>query len=247
MFGWGVSDSECYLAHLGTWLREQDSDTGWQVLNMAGPGYNTVVEIELLKSKGLSFNPRLVIIHYVVNDLDLPSFIAEAGSMWTLKRFFLKEAFSRKFPFRYSGLNRLDVPFDGETGRYRYREDRVPPRYRDLVGLDAFTRAMHELKDLGEQHGFEIIVLADLRPPDSVIRVCESEGFHLVTTRQAVRLYLHEKDFGRYEQSDLVFSPTDTHPSVRGHRLLAGVLIEALKRGEYLERLTDGSMSAHGE
>jgi hypothetical protein len=242
MFGWGVNDDQCYLAHLNTWLRKQDPHRGWNVLNMAVPGYNTVMQIELLKTKGLSFNPRLVIIHYVVNDLDLPNFIGKEDSMWTLKRFFLKETFSRKFSFRYNGLNRLvDVPFDVEAGRYRFQEDHIPAKYRDLVGLDAYLQAMHELKELGRQHGFEIIVLADLRPPDYVVDMCAAEGLTLVTTREAVHRHLLQQGFSRHDKSDLVLSATDSHPSVNGHRLLADALIQELESGNYLERLINNS------
>ena len=237
MFGWGVNDNQCYLAHLNAWLWENDSHTGWRVLNMAVPGYNTVMQVELLKAKGLSYNPRLVIIHYVTNDLDLPNFIVKKNSPWTLKRFFLREMFSRKSSFRYNGLNKLvDVPFDVEAGRYQFQNDQIPEEYRDLVGLDAYVRAMHELKELGEKYGFDVLVLTDIRPPDYVVDVCKSEGLELVTTRDAVHEHLLQEGFSRHDTSDLVLSPEDSHPSVNGHRLLADVLIEVLEPGNYLER-----------
>ena len=235
MFGWGVDNNACYLAHLNSWLQGAHSNTSWRVLNMAVPGYNTAMKVAALQVKGLAYKPRLVVLHYVVNDLDLPNFIRTKDSVWTLRRCFLREAFSRKFPFRYQGLNRLvDVPFHAEDGRYKLPDREIPSEYRGLVGLEAFEEAMRTLRSLSETHGFGVIVLSVMRPPDYVIRACKREGLRLVTAEREVREYLRAKGFTRHDRSDLVLSAQDTHPSVAGHRLLADVLIAAIKEGGYL-------------
>src|SRR4030043_319513 len=65
MFGWRMSNDECYLSLLEIKLLRNFPDMTWEVINTAVPGYNTVMEVETLKAKGLQFGPDIVIIHYV--------------------------------------------------------------------------------------------------------------------------------------------------------------------------------------
>lgn len=46
----------------------------FEVLNMGVEGYNSVQELEMLKVKGLKYNPDLVIVYYCFNDPDYPEY-----------------------------------------------------------------------------------------------------------------------------------------------------------------------------
>jgi len=46
----------------------------FEVLNMGTEGYNSIQELEMLKTKGLKYNPDLVIIYYCLNDPDYPEY-----------------------------------------------------------------------------------------------------------------------------------------------------------------------------
>jgi len=49
----------------------------FEVLNMGVQGYNTLQEYEMLKVKGLKYNPDLVIVYYGMNDTSCPEYYFE--------------------------------------------------------------------------------------------------------------------------------------------------------------------------
>lgn len=64
-FGWGVQMEQTFPKRLESLLA---SDGKYEVMNFAVPGYNTVQEVETLKSKCLAYSPDLVIFHVRSND-----------------------------------------------------------------------------------------------------------------------------------------------------------------------------------
>ena len=93
MFGWGVRDEETYLSILSELLNSNFPEASWEIINMAVPGYNTVMEVETLKEKGLQYKPDIVIIHYFWNDFSLPNFIREQEDYFALNQSFMIKYF----------------------------------------------------------------------------------------------------------------------------------------------------------
>ena len=56
MFGWGVKDEEVYLSILSEPPNSNHPEYSWEIINMAVIGYNTVMEVETLKEKGIEDN-----------------------------------------------------------------------------------------------------------------------------------------------------------------------------------------------
>ncbi len=46
----------------------------FEVLNMGVEGYNSMQELEVLKTKGLKYNPDMVVVYYCFNDPDCPEY-----------------------------------------------------------------------------------------------------------------------------------------------------------------------------
>jgi hypothetical protein len=67
MFGMGAADGEQYLALLENQLNQTFPGRRWEVINTAVPGYNTVMEVETLREKGLKYEPDIVIIEFCSN------------------------------------------------------------------------------------------------------------------------------------------------------------------------------------
>ena len=158
MFGWGVDDGLDYLSVLERRLNEREPKTAWEVVNTAVPGYNTVMEVETLKRRGLAYAPDIVILGYCVNDLSLPQFVEAEPDVFSLRRSFLGDFVRERLARPGSATRRGggeaagDDPFADEARP-------VPDRYRDMVGLVAFSRAATELQALGQEHGFDVVVL----------------------------------------------------------------------------------------
>ena len=70
-FGIGVNNNDLYTEKLEEMLNN-NSKTNYEVWNLGIIGYNTLQELELLKVKGINYNPDLVIIQYHENDLECP-------------------------------------------------------------------------------------------------------------------------------------------------------------------------------
>ncbi len=231
MFGWGVSNKECYLAALESKLESRDPALSWEVINTAVPGYNTVMEVETLRTKGLEFEPNIVIIHYVGNDIDLPNFIREQEDIWTLR-----DSSLRKFIFGrlHGNSDRIRdplVPAPKHLLEERFENEprRVPGEYKNMVGRVAFTRAMNELKDMSREHGFLLLVVL-LQAPDYVRETCARLEIPLVETIQKINEIMEAQGIQDYLGSVLTISERDPHPSPMGHAVIAECIYEHLDR-----------------
>ncbi len=230
MFGWDVEAEECYLSLLSHRLNSEGGGKSWHITNMAVPGYNTVMEVEAFKEKGLSLKPDVVLVHFVINDMDMPNFIVRRASVFSLNRSFLRERFRENFENRARGTERLVRLPAGIHDHYKGGAEKIPEEYRDMVGPEPYLRAMRELHALSREHAFRVIVLCDLTAPTIVRRICRKLSFPLVETADEVDSHMKKTGQEDYLDTDLILRRDDTHPSVAGHRLIAGVLAKAFER-----------------
>ncbi len=147
MFGHGVGDGAVYLQVLEELLNGFAADTRFETVNTAVPGYNTVMEIETLRAKGLAYEPDVVLIHFVGNDLELPNFIRVEEPVLALDRSFLVDLLRGAFTsstvrgsLRRHGLERS--PQAEGARRFVDDPDEEPPQYRSMVGWDAWDTSM---------------------------------------------------------------------------------------------------------
>jgi hypothetical protein len=231
MFGWGVSDDEYYLVLLARYLNQSLSDGYiWEIINTAVPGYNTVMEVETLKAKGLPYKPDLVIIDYVMNDLDLPNFLRKEENYFTLRRSFAADYFVSRLTQHRSDFHNVlvDAPLNASRTSYENDPSRVPAQYRDMVGPDAYRAAMAELKTLGLKHNFQILAFTTYFP--RVIKeILRELDFPMLEAGDAFTIFMAEHGIKEYVGSPLTVSDRDPHPSALGHTILADVLYNYLK------------------
>jgi len=238
MFGWGVSEEDTYLARLAPLLEATSTGVAWEVVNTAVPGYNTVMEVATLEAKGLRFDPDLVILNFVGNDLGLPNFIEERPDVLTLRRSFLVDFVRARVGGEPEPGRRL-VGLPPEERRFGGEADlaRVPPRYRGLVGPRAFRAAMERLRDLARERRFEVVVLAHPEALDYARDAARDMGFLLVETGGAVRAWAREHALADIQQPPLTLTPGDPHPSATGHAIIATELAESLRSSGLADRL----------
>jgi hypothetical protein len=233
MFGWGVEEDDCYLNRLAERLRRERPGRTWSVINSAAPGYNTAMEVATLERKLLPFGPDLVLVHYVDNDRSLPNFIRNPAPYLALDQSFLWRwiYYSLK-----EGLARMP---DDRLARPERDPAAVPALYADMVGTEGYARAMRELAELRDAHGFQVLVISTLGLPSEIEEVLDSLGFPSIDGRAAAARHLEALglEIGDYARSELALAPDDPHPSALGHRILADVIAEHLERSGLLERL----------
>jgi hypothetical protein len=265
MFGWGSNDGESYLEVLGEELRSGYPGCDWQIINSAVPGYNTYMEVAALKHKWVVYDPDLVVIDFVGNDLDLPRFIMKRISAFTLRRSFLKDFVQDRLrSVSWSPLERLeDAPRNWLfSHRYEFVPDLVPERYRHMVGVDGFREAMGELKGLSMEHGFRVLVFSTGTVPEPMMTVCRDLGFPileakvwelgrkdrsyqgddpaLIDAHRVMDDFLEGSGEKRYFASTLTVGADDPHPSTACHGALGRMLFAYLRSSGLAERVCEG-------
>lgn len=218
MFGWGVDLDEDYMSVLEANLNLREDGTTYEVLNMAVPGYNTQLELEALRHKGVKYKPDIVIIGWCENDYSLPFFLLE------------KENYRRRdVSFLYNLLFRRAVLKNNETqvatgfalrDLREFDRERVVSELTTGSDIDRVRQALAELRALSEQEGFKLLVFG---PMKEIIRdLCREVGVPYSSTHDLI-------PEGTYPNEYLVYW---MHPNKDGHRVLAKHLEDDLvKRG----------------
>src|SRR5215471_21589382 len=67
--------TETFPSQLETSLNQDIGQRIVKVLNFGVPGYNTAQELEVLKTKALIFEPRMIVLQYCINDTHICNYI----------------------------------------------------------------------------------------------------------------------------------------------------------------------------
>ncbi len=250
MFGHGVGDGICYLRVLERELRERYPAKNWRVINTGVPAYNTVMELETLKTKALQFKPDLVIINLVPNDLVLPQYVRMEEDAFDLSRSFLidmlrdlRSGVDHGFEVEEGRDDRLTLRQKNSDGR----RTKIPERYRELVGWEPWGKAMDELVALSKEHGFQLLSFSTVENEtlEKMIEEAEARGIMHVRLLPEIEAHMREKygvgfDYkakGPYMNSDLVVSLIDGHPSELQHRMAAEKILKSMAEAGLFEKL----------
>ncbi|MFH1889034.1 MAG: hypothetical protein ABH806_02955 [Candidatus Omnitrophota bacterium] len=93
-FSFMLRQNESLAAQLEEMLNKSPGSIKYEILNFGVEGYNILQELEMLKNKGLKYDPDLIILNYVLND-------PEPGEYYFNKNFFMRHsALVRYFSYR---------------------------------------------------------------------------------------------------------------------------------------------------
>ena len=248
MFGHGVEDHQTYLYRLQLLLQSAHPERRWRVINTGVPGFNTVMEVETLRTRCLSLAPDLVILNIVGNDYEPPYFVREPENTWALDRSFL---FDRLFAGEQMPASDDDTrnPALFARGTVWYAagpggERRIPQAYRSVFGKKAFEGALDALDALSDEQGFDVLVFTTYEWDATVEMVASAveRGFPHVSLMPDLRAWmLREKgmEFAPlpYSKTELVVGRRNSHPSALQHEMAAKRLYDDLGRLELLDAL----------
>jgi len=227
-------------------LEELLRPEGIEVLNLGVRGYNTRAEVELLRTKGLGYQPDLAIVIFLRNDHR--DFNAFRGLPLDRERAPLVQTlFVRSHLFRFASL-RLDL--------FWLRAELDPEydlrRNTAAFGPDNVDAGLALLADLAREHRFGVLIaiwpgfgrhqIFDPRGlfEDESRRVTKVERVAAQHGLDSVRLSEHFREHYRtvvegHRGSDPVPSPEDyytfdgMHPQPRGARATAEILARILR------------------
>lgn len=242
MFGHGVGDGECYLDVLLGTLRDEHPERDWRLINTGVPGYNTVMEVETLREKCLRFGPDLVILELVSNDLALPIYLREKQDVFDLTRSFtwawVKERREESRLVRDPRLIHQQQALEMEH---------IPEQYRDMVGWEAFDRALDDLEELQREHGFELLVFHTFGGGNLKLMAesVEARGHEVVSLVPELTEYMRTGhgveriDPPALLRTGLVVSEANLHPSVKHHRMAAEKIYAALVERGWIDEVDE--------
>lgn len=206
MFGWGVSDGEEYLSLLEQKLNKGNTKIRVEIINTAVPGYNTELELQTLKQKGLKLHPDLVLLGFVEsNDFHLPSFARSRKSLTTLSHSFLLQLPMTAFSLEPYHPSLLHEPLIRDTGTL-------------------LRKQLAEFNKLSKQHGFKLLAYFHEPITEKTATIFTQRNIRTVYAWPRIEERLKSEGIQNYKGSRFTLSESDPHPSRIGHRLAARVL-----------------------
>lgn len=210
MFGWDLEPDEDYLSVMETNLNARQDGTLYEVINLGVPGYNTQLEVEMLRNKGLKYKPDLVIVGWCENDFSLPYFFLEKENYRRRDKSFLYE-----FLFRRAQASEVRPGISIHDLR-RYDRNNVMTEMTGGTDIEGVRKALVQLKAMGEEHGFNVIVFGPLHR--QIRGLCADVGLPTANTLELIPPDKYPKDYLVYYM----------HPPKEGHRVLAEYLARDL-------------------
>lgn len=212
MFGWGVHQGQEYMSVLRSNLQSRSDGIRYEVMHAAVPGYNTQLEVESLRAKGLKYQPDIVVVGWCDNDFALPFFLLQ------------KENFNRRdvsyLHFLLFNRPRLINVIAGAHFQDLRDYDHTKVAEELLAGTDiqGVENAFRYLRGMAESNGFHVLVFGAMRK--EAVQICERVGLPYFNIRKEI-----PKD--RYPPEWAVHF---MHPRAEGHAVLAEYLENELVR-----------------
>ena len=212
-FGWGVPQNQIFAFRLEQLLQGR-LKRPVRVINSGVGGYNTVQELTYFKQEGIAFQPDLVMLTYVQNDIE-----ENKGPFdpWTARS------------LRGKSLPDIVITMLGKLWFYRLvdhtyhyalpkqlKEQSLNPSQGGKGWSDSMS-ALGELVAMCEEHKIPLIVFFERSYPG------ENNPLFEDVVRHAHGVPV--KDMGQWleglDEFSLVNSKVDGHPNADGHRVMA--------------------------
>jgi len=232
LWGQGVRAEDVVLVKLGRELGDHVAGREVETINAGIAGSNTVLQRDLLRERGLAYDPDLVIVHFCLNDVeddvDRPGPRIEFFDNYT-SLYLSPDALSRFSDLWGWARQRCLV-------RWRARRyiDRCVATFReDSPGWIHCREALRDIQAICRRQRIGLLVVIfpffhelDGTYPfqvvhDAVRGFCEGHGIPVLDLREAYR---------GYHGPELWVHPTDQHPNEIAHAIAAHAIAERLQQ-----------------
>jgi len=228
---WAYAQSVEYAGSFGAelerLLQRHFADKRVEVINAGVPGYNAAQEAAYLEARGMSYGPDCIVILFVSNDLGLPYLMLEPRDPLTVRRSYVLEKLAGlidrdpEAPTVPPGMTSATGPLGNFVGADQL--DRVPERYRYMVGVGGYKRALEAIRATAK--GVPVINVADY---SDVVGFQAEHRAEMVRFQQ--KLGIHHAFVPILRDPALWVAPDDAHPNARGHAAMARQTLQFLER-----------------
>lgn len=216
MFGWDVDQGHSYMDVMRDTLNARGDGVKVESLNTGTPGYNTQLEVELLRYKGLAYKPDIVIVGWCENDFFLPHFFLKKQPLPKRRLLLADLIFDReKFRDELTGQSIGDREnTKGSDGKVDLEQ--VPDSVKTGMFAEGVTKAMEQLRDLGKEHGFKVLVFGPMK--DEVRAIVKKVGLDYCSTLEKIGEKQYPPEWAVHQM----------HPRIEGHKVLGELLAKEL-------------------
>ena len=213
-FGWAIPEDETVAAQLEEVL-EAEASPAVEVINAGVPGFSAYQEAAWLAAYGAGLEPNCVIVLFVANDMGLPHFLLrprKPGRLRLWDRLKTVTGSKRWFSFAPNELATFVSEVDME---------RIPDRYRHMVGEAGYREALRKMAGWAAENGADLVNVFDYATLD-----VDSEA--LVGFQEDLGVTALEMPW----PTDPAFrvSKADPHLNREGNARVVEFLLEALER-----------------
>lgn len=235
MFGTGVAQGQTYLDLLERRLNAASaSGHRYETLNFATPGFNTAQEVAMLEHRALEFDPDLVILHFINDDLGAPRYLRDPSARAGGARSYLLGLLA--------ALNRSEDEEEAAPPLLMRASDAGESLLEELGGNDYLAgqegahRALERLARLADERDIPVVVLmlGDGGAVRGAVReLAERLGFHFVNALPHFRerLLADGSEPTREEWRSAYFQRGDL-PTELAHQVYAEALLEKVRELE---------------
>lgn len=231
LYGQGVRREDIVLTRLETLLQADARGTTIETINTGVSGYNTVDQRDLLRDRGLAYSPDLVILFYVLNDVEErldrttgpkieffvnytsiyqePDAASKYSYLWSWARQRVQKLVQTRRYIRESVA--AFVSDDEKWGRSRGALDEIHGLAAER-GIPLLVVIFPFFYDLGGDYPFQLV-------HDLVREHCETAGIPVLDLRDSYR---------EYDGPELWVHPTDQHPNEIAHEIAAHAVYDFL-------------------
>jgi lysophospholipase L1-like esterase len=242
------NNDETFPSHLEHYLNSNIGQKMVKILNFGVPGYNTAQELEVLKSKALMFEPRLVILQYCINDTHICNYIQpeykklhsllyRSKFLVTLWKNILYSPLGKKYLLEWVGEKFPDALLfqEGLVGTRKAAnnevparkphpprtQDRVPVQYHYMLGEENWRRHMQIFASLSKEKNISLLATGFIEEEEKAIFL--KEGFDV---------YSFYEIFKDKNMRDYDYNPdnTSTHFNAQGCYLIGQALADYIQK-----------------
>jgi lysophospholipase L1-like esterase len=224
--GWGVKAEDTFSKRLERMLNGVHE--GVEVINMGVGNYNTTMEVELFRLKGLDLDPDMVILMYFIND---PEPVPEQRSPLTYQA--IKHSYFFAFLFDRSVRLRSRISETFEWSSYY----RMLYSDENAANLATNTASVKELAQLCRERDITLLIA-------NIPELHELSGYPFSYATDYIEELAAEADvpfidllpaLSEYEPESLWVSPEDPHANALANAVIAEEIYSKILEGGYLD------------
>lgn len=235
-FGHGINKVEdTYLKRLEKMLNNTLPNKLIEVINIANCGYNVKQELDVLRKKGLSFNPDIIIIGFTLNDIEglvpMPENIYKEHHPLIPQREIWQFLYHNSYFFYF-----LDNKYDKFIKKYfakgNYQDGLLSLYSKDSPSFKKFEEYYLKIFNICKEKKIKCILV--IFP---AITVVNNKKYPFLLINNKVKSLCKNKDiividmlpiFKKYKYQNLICHKDDAHPNEFAHSLTSKAIFEVI-------------------